>query len=466
MVKLHEECGVFGIYSENPKYLANTTYSALFGLQHRGQEACGIAVADGKSIKFTRGLGLISDVFNSDSLKNLGKGIASIGHCRYSTTGSDSEANIQPIVCSIDDGMLAVAHNGNITNAYELRKILSKSGSIFYTTMDSEVIPHLLVRELNMGFSISEAACRLMDFLKGSFSLVIMTHDTLIACRDQTGFRPLCMGKTADGYMFSSESCVIDNLGGEFIKDIKPGEVVTVNKDGVKFDESRVMRKPSICIFEHIYFARNDSVIDGVSVHEARVNAGKRLAITHPADADIVIGVPDSGIGAAIGFSKQSGIPYEMGFVKNKYVGRSFIEPTDTERKSVLNVKLNPIVPVVKDKRVVLVDDSIVRGNTCKKIITLLRNAGVKEIHMRISSPPFLYPCYFGTDIDSQENLLACKYSIDEICKLIGADSLGYLNVEDLAELVKGGNCDYCHGCFTGQYPVDVKDASHKDIFE
>ena len=408
-------------------------------------------------------------MFTPEILDSFGKGRIAVGHVRYGTTGSNGRNNAQPIVVNHIKGNMALAHNGNLVNSGELRHELELQGSIFHTTSDTEVISYIITKERLTAPSIEEAVNRAMDKLKGAYSLVIMSPTKLIAVRDENGFRPLCYGKTPDGrYIVASESCALDSVGAEFIRDIRPGEIVVFGRDGVRSIDAHCNRVPcSLCVFEYIYFARPDSVIEGCSVHTARMRAGAFLALEHPVQADVVIGVPDSGIDAAIGYAKQSGIPYEPGFIKNKYIGRTFIAPGQQSREDKVRIKLNPIGDVVRGKRVVIIDDSIVRGTTSARIIKLLRDAGAKEIHMRVSAPPFLNPCYYGTDIDSRENLIACKYTIPEIANKIGVDSLGYLSVESVRQLAKGVNgTGYCTACFSGEYPTEIPDAPMKNRFE
>lgn len=429
----------------------------------------GIVVNNGGLFKSYKDIGLVNDVFTQQILNDLGTGTMSVGHVRYATTGNSDRVNAQPIVVNHIKGRMALAHNGNLVNSFELREELELEGSIFHTTSDTEVISYLITKERIHSSSIEEAIDSAMNKIKGAYSLVIMSPSKLIAVRDENGFRPLCYGKTPDGtYIVASESCALDSVGAKLIRDLDPGEIVIFDKDGVRSIKSHCNKvKPSICIFEYIYFARPDSVINGVSVHEARLRAGACLALEHPVQADVVIGVPDSGLDAAIGYSRQSGIPYGIGFIKNKYIGRTFISPGQNSRENKVKIKLNTISKTVKDKRVVLVDDSIVRGTTCARIVKLLRDAGAKEVHMRVSAPPFLNPCYYGTDIDSRENLIACNHSIKEIEEIIGVDSLGYLNVEHLPMLVGGENENgFCNACFSSKYPTEIPKETHKNRFE
>ena len=464
---IHEECGVFGIYEPKPKNVSEITYLGLFALQHRGQESCGIAVCDDGVIRHHKGIGLVGEVFNKDNLKELGIGNMAVGHVRYSTTGGNNINNVQPLVIRHIKGNLALVHNGNLTNADELRKKFELEGAIFRATSDTEDIAYQIVKERIKAKSIEEAIKNAMSKIKGAYSCIAMSAQKLIAFRDKNGFRPLILGKTkTGGYIIASESCAIESVDGIVIRDIKPGEILTISQDGIKSDfiESNTS---SLCVFEFIYFARPDSIIEGSSVHKARLNAGKILAKESPVEADIVIGVPDSGIDAAIGYSNESKIPYGIGFVKNKYMGRSFIKPTQEERNLTVKIKLNVIKETVENKRVILIDDSIVRGTTSAHIIKLLKDNGAKEVHLRISSPPFKHPCYFGTDIDSEENLIACKYnSNEEIAKIIGADSLAYLSIEGAHKLASNSTCHFCDGCFSGKYPIETPTNNYKNKFE
>ena len=454
---LHEECGVFGVYDLDGVDVASAVYYGLFALQHRGQESCGIAVSDTEGPKgkvmASKGMGLVNEVFDGEKLEKL-KGNIGVGHVRYSTAGASNSQNVQPLVLNYVKGILMLAHNGNLVNALELRKELEYTGAIFQTTIDTEVIAYLIARErLNVG-SVEDAVKNAMKKLKGAYSLVISSPRKLIGARDPFGFRPLVIGKRDNAYMLASETCALDAVGAEFVRDVKPGEIVMLDKDGITSDESMCIQKPARCIFEYIYFARPDSYVDGVSVYNSRIMAGKILAQMHPAEADIVIGVPDSGNAAAMGFALQSGIPYGVGFVKNSYVGRTFIKPKQSARESSVHIKLNALKEVVRGKRVVMVDDSIVRGTTSGLIVQMLKDAGATEVHVRISSPPFLFPCYFGTDVPSCDQLIAHEHTVDQICDLIGADSLGYLDGERLPELIEG-ETGYCDACFSGNYPVE-----------
>ena len=465
-MSIHEECGVFGVYSRTTEDVASLVYYGLYALQHRGQEGCGIVVNEDGVFTSHKGLGLVSEVFTQEEMQKFPQGEIAVGHVRYGTTGGNNLNNCQPIQVNHLKGKLAVAHNGNLSNALPLRQQLELSGAIFHSTSDTETIAYVITRERISAPSIEEAVSRAMEKLDGAYSLVLMSATKLMAVRDPHGFRPLCFGQMADGtYVVASESCALQAVGAEFVRDVLPGEILTIDRSGVHSDQRHSSTAPKkLCIFEHIYFARPDSVIEGISVHDARRKAGAILAKAHPVDADIVIGVPDSGLDAALGYSQQSGIPYGMGLIKNKYIGRTFISPGQDHRVDQVKIKLSPVESVVKGKRVVLIDDSIVRGTTSARIVTLLRNAGAKEIHMRISAPPFLYPCYYGTDIDSQDHLIACHHSVEEIAKIIGVDSLGYLPLENLESLC--GSTDYCSACFSGRYPTEVPKDTRKDQFE
>ncbi|MBR4557061.1 MAG: amidophosphoribosyltransferase [Clostridiales bacterium] len=447
---IHEECGIFGIHGD--ALSASDVYYGLFSLQHRGQESCGIATNDDASIECVKGMGLVSDVLSSDKIKNL-KGDIAIGHVRYSTAGGSVPENAQPIVTQYSKGTLSIAHNGNLTNAFELKKELEDKGAIFHTTTDSEVIAYLIASKRSVTPSVEEAVKEVMHLIKGGYALLVMSPRKLIAARDPFGLKPLVMGKLDEAVIFCSETCALEAVGAEFIRDINPGEIVVVEDGNITSIDSGIKRGMKKCVFEYIYFARPDSVIDGISVAQARREAGRILARKHPCDCDIVIGVPESGIDAALGFSAESGIPYEKGFVKNSYVGRTFIKPSQEQRKQAVKIKLNPIASVVNGKRVVIIDDSIVRGNTIANQVNMLRNAGATEVHVRISSPPFMHPCYYGTDVPDEEHLIACSHTIPEICGIIGADSLGYLEPGDLDVMLGGDDFRYCDACFTGNYP-------------
>lgn len=455
---LHEECGVFGIYDLDGNDVASTVYYGLFALQHRGQESCGIAVTDTRGPKgkafLSKGMGLVNEVFTPDDLEKL-KGNIGIGHTRYSTAGSSTRENAQPLVINYVKGTLGLAHNGNLINANELRHELEYSGAIFQTTIDSEVIAYHIARERIKSGSAENAVRNAMKKIKGAYSLIVMSPRKLIGARDPFGFKPLCIGKRDNAYVLASETCALDTIGAVYVRDVEPGEIVTITEKGIESDTSLCLpkSKEARCIFEYIYFARSDSIMDGVSVYNARILAGKYLAMDSPVEADLVVGVPESGNAAALGYSLQSGIPYGTAFVKNSYVGRTFIKPKQSNRESSVKVKLNVLKEAVKGKRVIMIDDSIVRGTTSGRIVSMLREAGAAEVHVRISSPPFLYECYFGIDIPSRDQLIANNRSVEEICRLIGADTLGYLKIDRLSEMVNG--LPICTGCFNGKYPLE-----------
>lgn len=457
MSNINEECGIFGIYSEANGDLAHTTYYGLFALQHRGQESCGIVVNKGGQFTSYKDTGIVNDVFTPKVLDSLGEGRMALGHVRYGTSGSGDRSNAQPMVVNHIKGRMALAHNGKLINSQELREELELEGSIFHTMSDTEVISYVVTKERLKTSTIEEAVSKAMDRLKGAYSLAIMTPGKLIALRDENGFHPLCYGKTADGlYIVASESCALDAVGAELVRELKPGEILVFDKNGVRSITDHCGKaKPTMCVFEFVYFARSDSVIDGCSVHNAHIRAGAFLALEHPVQADVVIGVPDSGIDAAIGYARQSGIPYGIGLIKNKYIGRTFISPGQSTREDKVRIKLNPISEVVKGKRVVLIDDSIVRGTTSERIVKLIRDAGATEVHMRVTAPPFLNPCYYGTDIDSRDSLIACHHTVEEIAKIIGVDSLGYLSIDSVKKIAGGPDSNvYCTACFDGIYPT------------
>lgn len=455
---LKEECGVFGMYDFDGNDVATSIYYGLFALQHRGQESCGIAVSDtmgpkGKVFAY-KDMGLLNESFTPEILGDL-KGDIGVGHVRYSTAGSSTRENAQPLVLNYVKGILGLAHNGNLINAPELRKELEYTGAIFQTTIDSEVIAYHIARERLNSKTVEEAVGRAMKKIKGAYSLIVMSPRKLIGARDPFGFRPLCIGKRDNCYILASESCALDTIGAEFVRDVEPGEIVTISPDkGIESDKSLCVAKEkhARCVFEYIYFARPDSILDGVSVYHSRIMAGKFLAVDSPVEADIVTGVPESGNCAAMGYAMESGLPYATAFVKNTYVGRTFIKPKQKNRESSVQVKLNPIREVVQGKRVIMIDDSIVRGTTSDRIVKMLRDAGAKEVHVRISSPPFLWPCYFGTDVPARDQLIAYNRTVEEIREVIGADSLGYLKLERLSEIADGR--EICRGCFTGMYPL------------
>ncbi len=454
---LHEECGVFGMYDLDGEDVASTIYYGLFALQHRGQESCGIAVSDTEGpkgqVSAQKGMGLVNEVFDAEGLEKL-KGNIGVGHVRYSTAGASNAQNVQPLVLNYVKGTLMLAHNGNLVNAKELREQMEYTGAIFQTTIDTEVIAYLIARERLHVPTAEEAVKNAMMKLRGAYSIIISSPRKLIGARDPHGFRPLVIGKRDNGYILASESCALDAVGAEFVRDVKPGEIVMIDADGVQSDETLCSAESARCIFEYIYFARPDSYVDGISVYNSRIMAGKILAQMRPADADIVVGVPESGNVAAMGFALESGIQYGTAFMKNSYVGRTFIKPKQSARESSVKIKLNVLKEVVRGKRVVMVDDSIVRGTTSERIVRMLKAAGATEVHVRISSPPFLNPCYFGTDVPSCDQLIAYNNTVEEVCKKIGADSLGYLDGERLHELI-GGDRNYCDACFSGKYPVD-----------
>ena len=467
---LHEECGVFGMYDFDGGDVASTIYYGLFALQHRGQESCGIAVSEtnGPKGKVTsyKGMGLVNEVFTQDHLEPM-HGDIGVGHVRYSTAGASTRENAQPLVLNYVKGTLALAHNGNLINAMELRKDLEYTGAIFQTTIDSEVIAYHIARERLNSNSVEEAVGRACQKIKGAFALVVMSPRKLVGARDPYGFKPLCIGKRDNAYILASETCALDTIGAEYVRDVLPGEIVTITPEGgIQSDLSLALpkEKEARCIFEYIYFARPDSHIDGVSVYASRIKAGRFLAMDSPVDADLVVGVPESGNAAALGYSLQSGIPYGTAFVKNGYVGRTFIKPKQSSRESSVRVKLNVLKEAVDGKRIIMIDDSIVRGTTSDRIVKMLRDAGATEVHVRISSPPFLWPCYFGTDIPEREQLIAYNRSIEDIRKIIGADSLGYLGVERLEEMV--GGLSICKGCFTGTYPMEPPKEDIRGDFE
>lgn len=458
--EMHEECGVFGIYGNKDTDVVSCVYHGLYALQHRGQESCGIAINDDGVIVGHKDVGLVSEVFTRDVLESLPRGHMAMGHCRYSTLAESTKANAQPLIIRHVKGNMSIAHNGNLTNGAALREELELTGAIFHTTADAEIIAYTITRERLKVSSIEDAVSAAMEKLQGAYSLVIMSPKKLLAVRDPLGFRPLCIGTIDDAFVVASESCALDSVGAQFLRDVEPGEIIVIDETGMRSIRTHCSdRKKSSCVFEFIYFARPDSIIDGSCVHTARQRAGAFLALEHPVQADVVIGVPDSGLDAALGYSKQSGIPYDVGFIKNKYIGRTFIEPTQPQREGVLRIKLSTISSTVRNKRVILIDDSIVRGTTSKRIVKLLRAAGAKEVHMRISSPPFLHPCYFGTDIKSRESLISAKHTPEEIARIIDVDSLGFLGVENVTKLIDNRSHGFCTACFTGDYPVPVPES-------
>ena len=462
---VHEECGVFAVYCKNTTDAAMQTYVGLYALQHRGQESCGIVVNDRGVFSYHKDLGLVHEVFDKDTLANLGQGNIAVGHVRYSTTGNSNRSNAQPLVVRHIKGPMAIAHNGNLVNARELREEYELKGAIFHTTNDTEVISYAITEQRLVCPSIEKAVENALGRLRGAFSIVVMSPKKLIAARDPFGFRPLSLGKLGDSYVVASETCAFDSIGAEFVRDLLPGELIVIDENGVRSVKTHCGKeKSSMCVFEYVYFARPDSVIEGASVHRARLRAGEFLWQEHPVEADVVIGVPDSGLDAALGLSRESGIPYGVGFIKNRYVGRTFIQPNQADRTNSVKIKLNVVKDTVAGKRVILVDDSIVRGTISKRIVNLIREAGAKEIHMRISCPPFKNPCYFGTDIDDRDKLVANHYDVDGICKKIGADSLEYLSLENLKAI--SPNTSFCLGCFTGDYPAPVTPTFSKNSFD
>ncbi len=455
--ELHEECGIFGAYDIMGGDVQEDIYYGLSALQHRGQESAGIAVSNTfgpkGTVKNVRDMGLVSEVFDAEKLSGLNGNIG-VGHVRYSTTGASCRENTQPLVINYVKGTLALSHNGNLINADKLKEHLARTGAIFQTTTDSEVIAYIVARERLNTDSVQGAVKAAMEHLKGAYSLAIMSARKLIGVRDPWGFRPLCLGKRGTTWFFASESCALDAVDAEFVRDVEPGEIVTITKTGeVLSDKSMCKTRTAHCIFEYIYFARPDSRIDKMSVYNSRIIAGRELAKTHPADADLVTGVPDSGNVAAMGYAMESGIPYGTAFVKNSYVGRTFIKPKQSARESGVKIKLNALREAVEGKSIVMVDDSIVRGTTCARIVKMLKDAGAREVHVRISAPTFRFPCFFGTDIPESDELIANKHTVDEICDIIGADSLGFLDIKSLPALING-KIDYCDACFTGNYPV------------
>ena len=465
-MSIHEECGVFGVFSPEPTNVAAMAYYALYALQHRGQESCGITVNDDGVFSSHKDLGLVNDVFSREVLSRFPEGKIAIGHVRYGTTGATSRRNCQPLAINHQKGQMALAHNGNLSNADLLRDKLELAGAIFHTTIDTESIAYLITQARLKVRSIEEAVSQAMNRLEGAYSLCLMSSTKLIAVRDPQGFRPLCYGRMPDGtWVVASESCALSAVGAELERDLLPGEILVFTKDGMTSRVEHCHTKPrKSCVFEYIYFARPDSIIDGVSIHAARTRAGEILAACHPVDADIVIGVPDSGLDAALGYSRASGIPYGIGLIKNKYIGRTFIAPGQENRGDKVRIKLNPIDETVRGKRVVLIDDSIVRGTTSKRITDLIRKAGAKEIHLRISAPPFLHPCYYGTDIDSSDKLVAAHHTLEEITQSVGADTLGYLPIGSLPTLA--GDIPCCDACFSGDYPTSIPKNTNKNRFE
>ena len=452
--------GLFGVIGRTADTVASAVYYGLYALQHRGQESAGIVVNDDGIFRQHKDTGLVGDVFDRAAMEKLSTGEMAIGHCRYGTLGTKGVSNAEPLVVNHIKGKLALATDGRIVNAAALRHELEMSGMIFHTSSDAEIISYVITRERLSSSSIEEAVNRAMNSLKGGYCLLLMSPRKMIAARDENGMHPLCFGRRDDGqYVVATESCALDSVGATFIREIMPGEIVVFGVDGsVTSITDHCNKKPNaLCIFEYVYTARPDSVICDRSVQTARKKAGALLAKAHPVEADIVVGVPDSGLDAALGYAEESGIPYGIGLIKNKYIGRTFIAPGQSVREDKVRIKLNPVSDAVKGKRVVLVDDSIVRGTTCARIVKLLRSAGATEIHLRSSAPKFLFPCYYGTDIDSRENLIACHHSVEEIARMVGADTLGYLPLEDVEKIAEGSTCGgFCTACFCGKYPTEA----------
>ncbi len=464
--KVKEECGVFGIFSNEENLdVARLTNFGLFALQHRGQDACGIAVNDNGTIVYHKNLGTVPEVFDDVVLNHL-TGQMAVGHVRAATAVSNSRENAQPLVSKYVKGTLTLAFNGTLVNARSLREELEQSGALFQGTTDTEILAYLIAKERLFTHSVEDAISNMVNKLNGAYAFIVMSPSKLIGVRDPKGMKPLCLGKYKNSYVLASESVAFDAINAEFIRDVEPGEMVIITKEGV--DSKRFAPKcdTALCVFEHVYFARPDSVIDGASVYEARKEAGRFLARQKPVDADVVIAAPDSGISAAIGYSQESGIPYEVGLMKNRYIARTFIQPTQEMRENAVRIKLNALKSVVAGKRVILIDDSIVRGTTSKRVVSLLREAGATEVHMRISSPAFLYPCYFGTDVGSQDVLVAVNRTVEEINDLIGSDSLDYLSLENLLKTPVGSKCEFCTACFNGKYPLDVSEVTKASDFK
>ncbi|WP_026478909.1 amidophosphoribosyltransferase [Alkaliphilus transvaalensis] len=462
--KLKEECGVVGVYRNKDVEVARMVYYGLHSLQHRGQESAGIATTNGIHSHFHKGMGLVQEVFNDEVFAKL-KGHIGIGHVRYSTTGESYVANAQPLVVKYRRGSIGLAHNGNLVNAALLRERLEDDGIVFQTTIDSEVIVNLIARFSNEGMVY--AIERTMDLIRGAYALVVMTEEQLIGVRDPHGLRPLCLGKMDEGYVLASESCALDVLGAEFVRDIEPGEIVVIDENGYKIKKIEKQIKRASCIFEYIYFARPDTTLDGVGVYQARMNAGRILAKEHPAEADMVIAVPDTSIPAAIGYAEASGIPYGEGFIKNRYIGRTFIQPDQSLREAAVRLKLNPLKQNIEGKRVVMIDDSIVRGTTSRQIVNSLKKAGAKEVHVRISSPPVSHSCYYGIDTPDRNQLIGAIKTVEQIRRIIEADSLGYISLEGLVNSTGLPTESFCHACFSGDYPINVmKENDNFKLFE
>ena len=450
--------GLFGIFGEEKTNVASSVYYGLYALQHRGQESAGIVVNDDGLFALHKDSGLVNEVFDKQKLDALGEGTMAVGHVRYGTLGTKGKVNAEPIVVNHVKGRLAIATDGCLLNSGTLRNELEMKGMIFHTSSDAEIVSYVIIGERLNSPSIEVAVSRAMEKFDGGYCLLLMSPKKMIAARDPNGFHPLCYGIRENGqYVVASETCALDSVGASFVRELRPGEIVVFSENGVKSLDEHCGKKPeALCVFEYIYTARPDSVVCNCSVHEARQMAGALLSKAHPVEADVVVGVPDSGLDAAIGYAAASGIPYGIGLIKNKYIGRTFIAPGQSAREDLVRIKLNPVPSTVKGKRVVLVDDSIVRGTTCARIVKLLRNAGATEVHLRSSAPAYLNPCYYGTDIKSKDSLIACKYTLEEIRKMVGADSLGYLRLEDVTKLAESGSCTgYCTACFSGEYPTD-----------
>jgi amidophosphoribosyltransferase len=457
-----EECGVFAIYGH--ENAAEMTYLGLYALQHRGQESAGIVTSDGSDVYYHRGLGLVSEVFADQAVFRYLKGTSAIGHNRYSTTGSNRLLNVQPLLSADRDGPMSVAHNGNLTNTRELYDRLVRKGALFQTTLDSEIVVHLAAMSKKPTFE--ERFVEALLQVEGAYCMVVLTNDKIIAARDPHGFRPLCLGKTADSWVVASESCALDILEGEYVRDIEPGEVIVIDHNGVQSLKPFKKQPKRFCIFEYIYFSRPDSYIFGDCVDKARRKLGKRLAEEHPIDADVVISVPDSSNTAAIGYGAAAGIPFDIGLIRNHYIGRTFIHPSQVTRDHSVRIKFNPVRGVIEGKRIVVVEDSIVRGTTFKKITRLLKSVGAKEIHLRVSSPPVIAPCYYGMDFPTREELLASKMSVEDIRQYLGVDSLGYLSLDGLKQCVPNGESSYCDACFSDNYPTVITKDVTKSCLE
>lgn len=457
--KFKDECGVFGVYSNREIDVASMTYYGLYALQHRGQESAGIAVANGEEVNMHKGMGLITEAFSQDHLKKL-KGFSAIGHVRYSTSGDTRIENAQPLLSQSKLGPIAMAHNGTLVNAEVIKELLEDGGHVFHTSIDSEVIANLIARGAKKG--VERAVLDAIQAVRGSFAIVILTESKLIGVRDPHGIRPLCLGEFEDGYVLTSESCALDAIGAKLVRDIEPGEIIVIDEKGINSYRYSENTQCQTCAFEYIYFARPDSIIDEVDVHESRVRAGEQLYLENPIEADVVVAVPDSGIPAAIGYAKASGIPYDTGFVKNRYVGRTFITPSQEIRERAVAVKLNPLKVNVNGKRVILIDDSIVRGTTSKHLVDSLRRAGAKEVHFLVASPIVKYPCYFGIDTPYRKDLIGANHSVEEIRDVIGCDSLGYLTMDGMYKCFNQKK-GYCVGCFNGVYPLATPIETSKD---